>query len=697
MRRPAVQFRAIRQRGRAVVDRTRRRLAPARGRVRDWTRRAMASEVAPLPLGRPGPAEKATGVVFLLVLAAILAFLAVFDWNHLRGPIGRWASDRWERSVRLDGDLDVDLFRWAPRVTAQDIRIGPPAWDPKGPDTADIDMLTASVKFWPLWRNEIDMPEIRAVRPRLNLIRDAQGRESWRFGDPTRREPMELPLVRRFVIEDGRIDFRDARRRLVLKGTINSRESIARGERSAFLLEGRGTLNGNPLTLTVRGGPLVNVDRDRPYEFVADLTGGATRLHADGSITRPFDLGRFQAALVASGPDLADLYYVTTLAFPNTPPYRVRGRLTRDEHLYRFDDFSGRVGDSDLSGDLSVRTGRARPYLEADLVSRSLDMDDLFAVVGGPPATGRGETASPEQRAMASRLRAQGRLLPDAKLDVRRLRAMDGEVDFRATRVKANRLRLTQVRIGARLNNAVLDIDPLAFSFARGRLNGSIRLDGRKATPWSNADLRLTGYPIEALIPARGGLPTVEGPVNARVKLAGPGRSVRETVGNASGQAAFVMPRGTMRQAFAELMGINVGKGLGLLLSKDPKQTPVNCAVANFAVTGGTARVQTLVIDTGVVVARGKGSIDLDTERMNLEIDGESKKPRLLRVWAPITVGGTLRRPDLGVKTSEVVKQGGLAAVLGAVIHPLAALLPFLEPGGAEDANCYALERGGRG
>jgi hypothetical protein len=37
------------------------------------------------------------------------------------------------------------------------------------------------------------------------------------------------------------------------------------------------------------------------------------------------------------------------------------------------------------------------------------------------------------------------------------------------------------------------------------------------------------------------------------------------------------------------------------------------------------------------------------------------------------------------------VAQGGLAAVLGALINPLAALLPFVDPGLAEDADCGAL------
>ncbi len=90
------------------------------------------------------------------------------------------------------------------------------------------------------------------------------------------------------------------------------------------------------------------------------------------------------------------------------------------------------MGDSDLSGDVSVDRVDDRLRVEADLRSRSLDLDDLFAVLGAPPDPT--ETASPEQRARAGAMRAQARLLPDAPLRTERLRTMDGRLDFAPTR-----------------------------------------------------------------------------------------------------------------------------------------------------------------------------------------------------------------------------------------------------------------------
>ena len=153
----------------------------------------------------------------------------------------------------------------------------------------------------------------------------------------------------------------------------------------------------------------------------------------------------------------------------------------------------------------------------------------------------------------------------------------------------------------------------------------------------------------------------------------------------------MAIPPGKMRQSFAELMGVNVVPGLFQLLAKDPKQTDLRCAVADFDVRNGVLTARRLVLDTGVVVTTGRGSVNLGSEALDLTLQGHTKKPRLVRVIAPIHVGGRLAKPQLKVDTGPVVAQAGAGLALGAVLTPLAALIPFLTPGGAHDADCAAL------
>lgn len=664
-------------------------LAPATTRVGGWRDRWMASEYAPATLARPGPAQYWTAGVLVSLIVALIAFLAWFDWNYLRGPISRIASERLDREVEIQGNLDVDILRWTPEVHVEGLRIGGPDWADDR-DTADIESLDFRIRALPLLAGRIEMPGIEAIRPVVVLVEDAEGNQSWDFSrGPDSGDGMNLPAMQRILVEGGQLTYENARRNITLNATIDATETQVEGEEGGFRLTGDGTLNGNAIAVSAQGGPLLYVRRNEPYAFEARLEGAGTLVTAEGEVTRPFDLGQITASITARGQDLADAYYVTTVPFPNTPPYRLSGRLTRDDETWRFEDFDGVVGDSDLHGNIVVSKPDDRRLVEATLRSDSLDLDDLLALTGAPPDTS--ETSSAQQDAMAGALAAQGRLLPDATLNAERLRGIDARVDFRASSVRRNELAVTAVNLGVDLDHGVLNLDPIAFDFRDGRLNAVARIDATQDTPYSRLDARLSGYPIQTVVPPVQGSIPVSGAIAARVRLEGSGNSIHRFADNSTGTISVIMPQGEMRQAFAELLGINVGAGLRQLLSGDQSPTPIRCAVADFGVSNGTATARTLVIDTGVVLVNGSGSINLGSERMNLRLDGETKEPRLLRVWSPITVNGPVRNPSLGVDGGEVAAQVGLAGLLGALVSPIAAILPFVDPGLADDADCGAL------
>jgi uncharacterized protein involved in outer membrane biogenesis len=153
-----------------------------------------------------------------------------------------------------------------------------------------------------------------------------------------------------------------------------------------------------------------------------------------------------------------------------------------------------------------------------------------------------------------------------------------------------------------------------------------------------------------------------------------------------------VAPGGEIRRAFAELLGIDVTKGLGLLFAKNQDKAEIRCAVADFTAQNGLLTANRVVFDTGPVLATGSGTVNLGTERVDLRIEGHPKEFRLVRLTAPITVKGPiLGPPKIGVATGQAIAQGGIAAVLATFASPLAAILPFVDAGLAKDAACGAL------
>ena len=630
----------------------------------------------------------AGGAAFALVALGIAVFLMLFDWDWLRGPIGRYASARTGRDVRIEGHLRVHLLTWTPTVRVGGLRIGNPAWAGPG-DTAQVRQLTASVRLLPLLIGRLDMPLIDLDQPRLDLIRDKDERENWAPSPGQASQPVALPPIQRFIIRNGQLTLIDAHRNMTLAGTVNAAEEApgAATGRQGFELVGKGSMNREPFLLQATGGPLIHVQRGKPYPFHLDVRAGATHVEADGQLTKPFNLGDMTGELKASGPNLKDLYPLTDVLFPGTPAYSLATHFDRKQSRFDLTGVRGTVGESDLEGQITVDKPNGRRKVTADLASRRLVFADLLAGIGGGPKAAAAK-ASPNAPAPTS----GGRLMPDAHLQIDRLRTMDASLRYRAQSVQTGRWPLRRFSLDLSLDNGLIVMNPIDFEFPQGKLAGRVQIDGRGATPVTDLDMRLSNVSLQQFLkPNPGQPPALEGVLQARARLHGVGDTMHKAASSADGRVVLVVPHGKMRQAFAELLGINVANGLYLLLSNDNRETDLRCAVASFDVKNGVMQVDNAVFDTGVVRAQGKGSVDLGGESLNLRLDGQPKKPRLLRLWAPITLQGTLLHPKPGVDAGKAAGQIGLGVAVGAVLAPLAAILPFIEPGLAKDADCAAL------
>lgn len=631
-----------------------------------------------------------TAAVTLFAIA-VAVFFALFSWDWFKGPLERYASMRTHRTVRIEGHLHVHPFSLRPRVSVDGLRISQPAWNGGSmSDMADVGRVTIQAKLLPLLVGRLELPLLDIDKPRLDLLRDKRGRDNWSFG-PRTGHAASLPPIEQFVVRDGRLHMADRRRGLVFDGTVGASEGAQGSGAQGFRLDGRGTLNATPFMMRITGGALLHVRRDRPYGFDATIRSGVADISVKGQIVRPFDFGRVRGSVTMSGRDLSSLYLLTGVTLPNTPPYRLTGRFERNDQNYSFPSFEGRVGDSDLGGALSVDKSSGRPFLKADLRSRSLDFKDLGALFGESPAARTAPT--PAAKAAAN----GGRLLPDATLQTERVRAMDADVRYHAASVKARSLPLRAVDLHLTLDHGVLKMDPFAFSFPRGQARGTVRLDARKAVPVTSLDMRVSRLRVEDFVKRVQGLPVMEAPLEARARLTGTGNSVHRAAASSNGAVTVVLEGGQIRKALAELMGVNVVPGLIELLSKDPKQTDLRCAVASFDVRDGVMTPRRMVLDTGVVLLTGSGSINLRDESVDLTFKGQSKKPRLVHVIAPFHIRGRLASPKFSADLAPAAAQVGIAAALGAVLSPLAAILPFLGPGGAHDVDCAALMAEARG
>jgi len=617
---------------------------------------------------------KWTGITLVAVLFAGLVTLYFLDWNQMRGQVGRYLSYRTGREVRIDGNLSVKLFSWQPSVDARQVYIGNPQWAAvlaETPQAAKVDGFRVELRLMPLFRGRLILPLVQIDRPDVLLVRDESGRTNWDKGNKTPNDAWKLPPIRRFLVQDGHVRIDDAVRKLHFTGTVSSEEN-SQGGRAAFTLIGEGTLNKSKFLADVKGGPLLNVDESKPYAFTADVKAGDTHAVINGAITQPFHMDRYTAGVTVSGPNLADIYFLTGLVLPRTPPYHMTLTAARDGNIYRLNDINAVLGGTDLGGNLIVDVSNDIPALSGRLASRVLMFQDLGTLVGGGKAA-----------PAASRY-----LLPETVLHTERLRQSNAEVDYSAAAIKSRDFPLRSLTTHVSVQNGVLNLKPLAFTLTQGKVSGALKVDARKDIPTSTVDARLSDIHAESFIKSAD--KPISGVLEARAVLTGTGRSVHAAAANANGTFTAVVPSGGMRHSLVEWTGIDVLTALSLNLSGDNSNTNLRCAVAGFDVKQGVLTSRQIVIDTDPVLLEGSGSINMRDETLDMRLQGKPKHFQLVRLRAPITVKGSWEHPVLGVKAGAAVAQGGLAAALG-FLNPFAAILAFIDPGLAKDANCGPL------
>jgi uncharacterized protein involved in outer membrane biogenesis len=343
---------------------------------------------SPLVVKKPPAAQPHRWLVRIALCLAVLLILIIAAAALLPASFWRWlivheVSHATGLPTSIDGNVSVHLFTLRPQLVVEGLTIANPAWaDSKS--MMSVKKFDATLSLKSLLGFHLVFPQVTIDTPVIDLERDASGRANWDFSSPAglpknkaASAPLHIPVVQQLSLTNGSLTAVDRIRKLTFNGQVSVAENQNTADNHALKLRGSGKLNGKPFKLALDGEPLIGVQPSKPYGFESNITAADIKLSAHATIAHPFDLAVLQATFQVSGSDLADLYYLTGLALPNTPPYDVSGTLVRDNLRFKVDDFRGRLGSSDVSGNLAIDTSRERPKLTATLVSKQLNLADL--------------------------------------------------------------------------------------------------------------------------------------------------------------------------------------------------------------------------------------------------------------------------------------------------------------------------------
>jgi uncharacterized protein involved in outer membrane biogenesis len=595
------------------------------------------------------------GVLVLLIGATGVFAYSFVTSDYVRDMMESEADKASGRVTKID-KLAID-WGWTAHFHIEGVQISNADWA-KAPHLFEAQEIECDIRLWPLVKGNIELPRLRLVKPVLSIEKSEKDEFNWsaeqapgtatavRAATPAHRD--QVPLIGQLEIVDGRLAYRDAKRKLALDGTVNTAMGQAGEGSPQARLAMKGNLENQPLNLQFTGGSVIMLrDTETPYPIDLDVHYGDTHLTVKGKLQDPMQFKGADVKLTLSGQNLAQIFPLLGIPGPPTPPYRIEGQLNRSGKTWRVDDMKWHAGDSDLAGSLTLDEGVKPSKLTAKLTSQNLVFTDLAPLVGASP--GKGGTTSDEQKKTEAGLEEKGELFPDVPLHVERLRAMNMDVSLDAKKVVApDYLPVDTLFAHVVIEDGHARVKPLKLGLAGGTVEGTLGIDARPDQPKVDTDLKLGQIALAQFFRNTRFFDTTEGKLDGRINLAGEGKSLAAVMGSANGDITLVMGGGSISDLMVSAADLQIASALALYITGDHR-IPVRCVVSRLNFDHGTVAFDKTLLDTQRSVLHVDGRVTLGDQVVKTSIKSDPKKWDLLDLHAPVLINGKIRSPDISI------------------------------------------------
>ena len=637
----------------------------------------------------------------IMVLAALFLLVLFFlPWDTLRGPVSRYVSGQLGRHFEITQRLDVSLGRTT-TVRVEGLELANPEWA-KEPYLVKARAAEFDIALWPLLFGKVVLPRLSLTAPQIGLQIGPDGKRTWALSRDT-SDAGAVPQIGALMVDQGTVKYLAVNQGadLLVQFSIDADTStpLAASVSTAAMplaYKASGKWKNEAFTANGRTGSVLQLGEDMKESFPIELNAatGKTTLKARGSVENLLKFSGLDATFDLQGRNLEELYKLAGVVLPSTPPYKLRGKLSKHGMVWSASQIQGVLGSSDLNGELRFDTSQAVAKLTGTVQSKLLDFEDLRPVIGLPakssvtvalPATQSGAVAAIQKK--KSGVNSSGKVLPTATLDLVRLKAMNADVIYSAADIRhVEQLPLDKGSVHVKLESGILQLEPITLGVAGGSLAGQIRIDSNVLPAAFDTRLDVRAVQLNKLFPTIENTKNSLGKISGQINLKGRGNSAAQMLGSASGDVALLMGKGEISNILLEFIGLDGGEVIKFLLKGD-RNVRLLCSAAAFEVKQGLMTSKVIVLDTTDTVINGRGQISLANETLDLTLDPLPKDHSILSFRSPLKIAGTFASPSAGPDKVALGARAGLTLALG-LLNPLLALAATFETGPGVDADC---------
>ena len=581
------------------------------------------------------PSRARLAVRGLAVVAALAVLVLLLQPWWLAPLMSHRLSASAQRQVHFDSMWVTLTGALQPAVHFRGVRIENAPWADRSRPFAALESATA-VFSWLSVRQQKPVIELLTLRGgEIDFERRADGLRNWRLRRPDDRGPGRFKVLS-IRGENATVRFLHERLELDLeaKATANVDDAGGAGSASGAGVEAlptrlaiRGTWRSVPFAIDAATSEVLTfLETGRVFSARGQVTSGGARLDFDGQLGDIVRDPICDARVALTAPSLGP--FAPTLGHhrPEAKGIAVAGALKGEPGRYVLSVAKGRLGATDLAGELSWTRGEARDRVQAKLASESATLDDLRSLAGGRPAStparagvGPSDSAPP--------------------------RPVDGELSFAARRLHGEGMPwLKSARVDAALADGRLTVSHFDVGVGEGRATGKASVDTTSRPMRGDAEVDVSAIRIETFLPANAARSLVSGTLHGHAALTASGDSAAALLASASGTVSAFVSGGTISSLLDAKMGLQGGRVVrNMLVGAEP--IALRCAAAVLDVERGTARIRSLVVDSERTRTLGSGTIDFGREALDVVLTPEAKQPGLFVLDRSIHLNGPLRKP----------------------------------------------------
>lgn len=634
-------------------------------------------------------------LLFILALPILLVVAVFWAPPASLARLVEWGAEYFADTRAEIEYFDVAWFDEGPGIAMESFSLPP---DLLGGQSAEAVLGVGS-----LFRGQLLIDHLSLSDTQVTLARDDQGGWNWQpvFSSTENVEqPMKvgsvddsspaMPAIRQIDVSDVSIQFDDAVLDRQAAVTLNISGSTTDPDRPTTLLA-EGDLDGLSISMDVSINPLSELTSTLDDLAVqASVLVGDADIELSGTVGDPSSLSGLDMSFSASAPDLQDMEVLSGIKMPTLPPWRIAGEVKRDAAYWVLQRFDGKVGDSDIQGDVRLDLTSTPLEAYANLISTTLDLDDFAGLLGGVPDPD--ESATVQQQKVAEARDEDDRILSDESIALAGLtRYFVGAVEYRAEAVRSPVWPIESLDTRVEVNEGKANVTRLKIGAAEGLVTGSALLDANQQPTTGEIELEVNAVNLREIMESIGIDDDSFGRIGGNVRFWFAGDSVAEIAASLDGGMFLLMTEGKLDALLLELAGIDVVESLFLLIDPGKTLSTLDCAYLDLAVEEGVADITRLVVDTNDTVFVGDGQIDLNDESLDVAVEPYPKDTSLISAQSSARVRGTVGDIQV-IPGKELLLRTAAATILGTLATPVSALLPLVQAGEGEDsAYCGGL------